>query len=71
MAKRAAKELTKVDIVARDLENLQPHEVREEFFQKYSVDLLKEYLQMMDCQAGIQVRQFRKDKLSHFAFVCF
>ena len=34
MAKRAAKELTKVDVVARDLENLQPDEVREEFFQK-------------------------------------
>ena len=50
MVKKAAKELTKVDVVARDLENLQPDEVREEFFQKYSADASKEHLQMMDCQ---------------------
>ena len=71
MATRAAKELSKVDVVARDLKNLQPDDVREEFFQKYSVDALKEYLQMMDCQVSTQGRQFRKNKLSRLAFACF
>ena len=71
MAKRAAKELTKVDAVAIHSENFQPYEVREEFFQKYSVDALKEYLQMMDCQVSTQGRQFRKDKLSRLAFAFF
>ena len=56
--------------MARDLENLQPDKVREEF-QKYSADALKEYLQMMDSQVSTQGRQFRKDKLSRLAFACF
>ena len=60
MTKRAAKELTKVDVVVRDLENLQPDQVREEFFQKCSVDGLKEYLQIKDRQVSIQGRQLKR-----------
>ena len=70
MAKRAAKE-HKGDVVARDLENLPPGEVREEFFQTYSVDQLKRICGTDGLSRKHPRKTIQKGKLSRLAFSFF